>query len=147
MRHPQILVYEKDGRIAGLLRKDASDRRWSLREPRRPESCLRLLRASTPSICILRVGADVVRELTLLDQVAWLCQDVAIFAVSDAENPALSSLAWELGATYVHAPPSSRGELPSLVVHAMESLIASMKVFRRPPRHQEKKEEAHGSEG
>ena len=36
MRHPQVLVYEPDGRLAKLLRDaiEARKLKWALREPR-----------------------------------------------------------------------------------------------------------------
>jgi hypothetical protein len=46
MRFPQIVVYERDDRLAELLRPTALERRWKLRQPRRSESCLRLLQLS-----------------------------------------------------------------------------------------------------
>ena len=69
MRFPQVLIYESDGRIADLVRRDSKSRQWSVREPRRLETCLRLLRRGGPSVLVLKIGADLVQELTLLDRV------------------------------------------------------------------------------
>ena len=70
MRFPQVLIYENDGRIAELLRRDDKSRRWALREPRRPEACFRLLRRGGPNALVLKVRTDLFQELTLLDRVS-----------------------------------------------------------------------------
>jgi hypothetical protein len=124
MRYPQIVIYERDGRLAELLRRLASGRRWKIREPRRMEPCLRLLHGPGPSVFVLRIGTDVLREMTLLDEASWLCPEVATIVVSDGNQPALDCLAWELGASYVHSSLASRGALPELVGHVMDSLYS-----------------------
>ena len=57
MRHPQLLVYEGDGRLAELLRPTAKEHRWALREPRQLGECLGLLR-NGPGVLVLKVGRD-----------------------------------------------------------------------------------------
>jgi DNA-binding response OmpR family regulator len=120
MRYPQVLVYENDGRLAELLRRESESRRWSLREPRRQESCLRLLARGGPSVLVLKVGADLTREFTLLERVAWLYPEAAVVVVSDTENPALAGLAWDLGASFVLFPPFLRHQLPEIVTGLVE---------------------------
>ena len=56
MQYPQILVYETDGLLAAMLRETAKVKRWALREPRKPESCLRLLRSLCPSVLVLKIA-------------------------------------------------------------------------------------------
>jgi DNA-binding NtrC family response regulator len=119
MRLPQVLVYETDGRLAELLRRAGEARRWSLREPRRLESCLRLLERGGPSVLVVKVGTDLVRELTLLERVAWLYPDTAAVVVGDSENSVLAGLAWDLGATFVLFPPFTRHDLPDLVARLL----------------------------
>jgi DNA-binding NarL/FixJ family response regulator len=121
MRHPQLLVYETDGRLAERLRDLAGKQRWALREVRQSEACLRLLRAGGPAVLVLKVGRDLVRELTLLERVAWLAPDTARIVVGDVDDPALAGLAWDLGASYVLFPPEDRGLLPDLVVGLMNA--------------------------
>ncbi len=120
MRYPQVLIYENDGRLAELLRREAKPRQWSLREPRRLESCLRLLRRGGPSVLILKVGTDLVEELTLLERVSWLFPDTATVVIGDAENPVLAGLAWDLGATLVLFPPQPRYSLVDIVTRLLE---------------------------
>ena len=43
--------------------------------------------------------------------------------VGDAEDLALTNLAWDLGASYVLAPPQSRQLLPEIVVTLMQEAI------------------------
>ena len=119
MNHPQVLVYETDGRLAGLLRDLAKERRWALREPRRSEACLSLLQGGSPAVLVIRVGGDLVRQMTLLERVAWLCPEAATVVVSDDADELLAGLAWDLGASYVLFPPQSRDRLPCLVAELM----------------------------
>src|SRR5262249_47978659 len=56
MQYPQILVYETDGLLAGMLRETAKAKRWALREPRKRESCQRLLRSLCPSVLVLKMA-------------------------------------------------------------------------------------------
>ena len=118
MRYPQLLIYESDGRIGEMFRRQREQqksRRFALREPRGQESCLRLLRRSGPSALILKVGKDLVRELTLLERVTWQCPDTAVLVVGDTENVLLAELVWDLGASFVLFPPLPREWLPALV--------------------------------
>ncbi|HLJ92164.1 MAG TPA: hypothetical protein VKU02_03130 [Gemmataceae bacterium] len=121
MRIPQILIFERDGRIAELLRREGKPRQWSLREPRRPEACLRLLERGGPSVVVLKVGTDLVQELTLLERIGWLFPDTATVVVADAANPVLADLAWDLGATLVLFPPQPRQALPEILGRLLES--------------------------
>ncbi len=120
MRIPQILIFEKDGRIAELLRREGKPRQWSLREPRRPEACLRLLERGGPNVVILKVGTDLVQELTLLERIGWLFPDTATVVVADAANSVLADLAWDLGATLVLFPPQPRLALPEILGRLLE---------------------------
>jgi hypothetical protein len=143
MRQPLVLVYESDGRIAAHLRGVAEERkhrkepRWTLHEPRHPEACLRLLRPAGRSVLVLKLGSiprrDVrlldpgqaeaaarteralVRELTLLERVTWLCPEAATVVVGDADHAELAALYWDLGAAYVSLPPRPREGLPEIV--------------------------------
>jgi hypothetical protein len=119
VKHPQVLVYETDTRLADLLRDLARQRRWALREPRRLEACLDLLRAGGPAVLVLRVSGDGARPLALLERVTWLCPHAATVVVGDEANEVLAGLAWDLGASYVLFPPQSRDRLPALVGELM----------------------------
>jgi DNA-binding NarL/FixJ family response regulator len=151
MRYPQVLVYENDRLLAGMLRETAKTNRWALREPRRPESCLRLLRHQCPTVLVLKIATHVrrepglpikedeqrlraesrereqIRSLELLDQVHWLHPDTAIVVVGDAEDASLTNLAWELGASFVLMPPQTRQQLPELVAAMMNERIRKQK--------------------
>jgi hypothetical protein len=144
VNHPQVLIYETDGHLAELLRDLAKERRWALREPRRPEACLSLLQRGGPAVLVIRVNGDLVRQMTLpepmsddetaalekqyrnlvrqmtlLERVAWLCPETATVVVSDDANEMLAGLAWDLGASYVLFPPQARDRLPGLVAELM----------------------------
>jgi hypothetical protein len=115
MRHPQLLVYETDGRLAAQLRPLAERQRWALREPRQPGACLRLLARGGPGVLVIKAGRDLERELALLDRVRWLCPDAAVVLVGDTAHPLLAGLAWDLGAAYVLLPPLPRESLAEVV--------------------------------
>ena len=125
MRFPQILIYENDGRLAELLRREGKPAEWSLREPRQPDSCLRLLQRGGPSVMVLKVGTDVLQELTLLERVAWLFPDTMTLVVGESADPALAGLAWDLGATVVLFPPQPRHYLIEILGRLLEPSLAS----------------------
>jgi hypothetical protein len=121
MRHPQVLIHERDGRLAALLRAVIDERglRWPVREPRDLAGCLRLLQRGGPSVLIVRAGRDLERELTLIERVAWLRPETATVFIGDAEHAALVGVVWDLGARYVLLPPQSRDLLPDVVIGLM----------------------------
>jgi len=151
MQYPQILVYETDGLLAAMLRETAKTKRWALRESKKAETCLRLLRPLCPSVLVLKIGTYVKREaglplkeeeerrragdrdkeqvqsLELLARVHEHFPDTAIVAVGDAEDVGLAGLAWEFGASYVLVPPESRQSLPEIVMGLMQEAIAKGK--------------------
>jgi hypothetical protein len=116
MKSPQLLIYEPHPpRLADLLSAAAKARGWWLRQVNQPAACLRVLREASPTVLVLRLGADLVRELTLLERASWLCPDAAVVAVGDVPDPALAGLAWDLGAAFVLFPPQARELLPDIV--------------------------------
>ncbi len=124
MRSPQLIVYESDRWIAELLRATAEMWQWSLRELRDSEACLRALRQGGPSVVVVEVSHNLEHDLRLIEQFAWLCPEAALVAVLDVSQPELLGLAWDLGATYVLAPPAPRDSLLTLVFGLMESAQA-----------------------
>src|ERR1700722_5236498 len=107
MQYPQVLVHERDGRLATLLRAVIEERglRWPGREPRALAGCRRLLQRGGPAVLVVRGGRDLERELTLLERVAWLRPQTATVFVGDAEHAPLAGVAWDVGASYVLLPP------------------------------------------
>ena len=120
MRHPQVLVYESDGRLAELLRRESKVRGWSVREPRSIDACLRLLSRGGPNALILKMGKDLVREATLLERVNWLFPDTAAFVISETEDERLAALTWDLGASLIVSPALQRYSLVDLVAGFLE---------------------------
>jgi hypothetical protein len=121
MRSPQLIVYESDRWIADLLRGTAEMWQWSLRELRDSDACLRTLRQGGPSVVVVEVSHNLEHDLTLIEQFAWLCPADALVAVLGVSQPELLGLVWDLGATYVLAPPTPRDSLLTLVLGLMES--------------------------
>ena len=114
MRERQVLVCELDGRLAETLRSICQSRGWRLNEVRHPRVCLGLLPQGGQSVFVLRVGRDLVREFTLLSDVARLFPQTATVVVCDVD-PAVSGLAWELGAKFVLHPAEIHELLPEVI--------------------------------
>ena len=115
MRHPQLLVYEGDGRLAALLRPLAEKNKWLLREPRQLSACARLFDRGGPGVLVVRTGRNLERELIALEQLAWRNPEAATILVGDSEPAWLAGLAWDLGVRYVLLPPHIRERLPDIV--------------------------------
>jgi len=110
MRLRQVLVYETDGRIAELLRREGREHSCPIREPRRLESCLRLLAKGGQSVLVCKLGRDLARELKWLEAASWLFPETAVIIVGDTMAPALGELMWDLGARLVFLSlPPGRG--------------------------------------
>lgn len=125
MRHPQVVVYESDGRLAQLLREPVRACRWTLREPRQRDVCLRLLRESGPTVFVLKLGMKLEHELALLEHAHGQVRQTPSIVVGDLQNIPLANLAWDLGASYVLFPPLPHDWLPQIVLQLMQSAIGS----------------------
>jgi DNA-binding response OmpR family regulator len=119
MRFPQLLIYETDGRLARLLEGTAGTHRWGLRQPRRWESCLRLLKQGGPAIVVIKLESDLERALTLLERTTEHFPDAASIVVIDSESAVLADVAWDLGACYVLQPFQPRDLLLDVVAGLM----------------------------
>lgn len=123
MNHPQLVILERDGRLAQMLRATAEKQRWSLREPRQRETCLELLASDTPTVFVLHVGNKLEKELGILERLHGRGRTLRIVAVGDIANDPLAELVWDLGASFVLFPPQSRDLLPGVVLGLMTSTI------------------------
>jgi DNA-binding response OmpR family regulator len=124
MMLPLVLVHERERRIAEAMRAPAAEARWLLREPRRQEQILRLLRRRGPGLFILQVGSAPEKDLALLSRVREASAESGIIAILDREIPQLAGLAWDLGAHMVFFAPIS---VPDLV----ETAAALLRTFER----------------
>jgi len=104
MRHAQVLAFDVEDRLADLLRELAQANGLWLRPVRHAKTCINLLRQGA-DVLVLRLGKDLEREMTLLDQVSRLFPATRTVAIGNLPNPALAALAWDLGAAYVLFPP------------------------------------------
>jgi DNA-binding response OmpR family regulator len=129
MKFPQVVVYESDGTLAGMVRKLAADHQWLVRESRQPEACLNLLVESRPSLLLLQLEGELLDGMTLLGQVAEQAPDCPVVLVSDVkmegadQRAQLSALAFDLGARYVLFPPLQQPVIEDLVTGLMEATI------------------------
>jgi hypothetical protein len=122
MRYPQLVIHEEDGALARALRPLAEARtpRWVLRQPRRLDSCLRLLGRGHPSVLVLKAGHDVVREMTLVERVGADIPEAGVVVIAAAASPALAGVAWHLGAGYVFTAEPTPETLVEVVQGLME---------------------------
>jgi DNA-binding NarL/FixJ family response regulator len=134
MLYPQLLVFERDGLLAALLRPLAEQRKWFIREPRRADACVRLLRRRHPAVLVIRVETDVLPALALVQRVAWLCPETQMVVSADVANAELLGLALHLGARYVLMPPQPRNRLPTVVENLMDAAIARLRAAGTPQR-------------
>ncbi len=123
MRHPQIITFETDGALARSLDTIAQERRWLQREVRQTSACLNLLAPGSPSVLVMKLGRNLIRELTFLDRVHAAMPDVPIVAVSDAEDVTLMSIVLEMGASFVIQPPQPRQSLAKIVDSLMLQIL------------------------
>jgi chemotaxis response regulator CheB len=129
MRHPQVVVYESDGSLAGQVRRLAGENAWLVRESRQPDACLQLLAEVRPSVLLLKLERELLDGLTLLGRVAERAPDCPVVLVSDvkmegAEQRAhLSALAMDLGARYVLFPPLQTPVIEDLVAGLMAATV------------------------
>jgi hypothetical protein len=124
MKHPQVVVYEGDGRLAQLLRQPLRACRWALREPRQRDVCLRFLRGGGPTVFVLKLGVNLEQELPLLERAQALAHGARTVVVGDLQNEPLANLAWDLGASFVLFPPMPHDWLPDIVGRLMHSIVA-----------------------
>ena len=120
MRHPQLLIFGGDARLTGLLGPAAETARGAVRKPRDLDDCVEALSRGGPSVLALRVGRNLLEELTALERIHRLFPDVAIVVVGDADQAALAGTVWDLGARFALFPPLERDLLPLVI----ESLLA-----------------------
>ena len=113
MRQAQIITYGLDAVLAGRLREMAHDHGLWLRETQHLRPCRNLLRTGPP-VLVLMLGPNVIEELSLVEEVGWASPETAVIVISDAANPALVGLAWDLGARCVLAPPQPIELLPEI---------------------------------
>jgi hypothetical protein len=114
MKRPTLLLWEHDGRLASWLRPWASIHGCLFRQPRTAPEALSELALAQPGVLVLRLGHEVEAELALLAQATIGLPHACVFAVLDSD-PALASLAWDLGARWVLPLSRARDELPSLL--------------------------------
>lgn len=122
MSHPQVLIHERDGRLAALLRPMIAQRKVSLREIRQLKKCLELIARHGPGVIVLKMGRDLEREFTLLERIIWLHPEMAAVVVTEDSPVGLVALAWDLGASYVLSLAEARERLPEIVVALMAQL-------------------------
>jgi hypothetical protein len=124
MHHPQIVVYERDGRLADQVRPLITGERWVVREPRQPEPLWRMLQTGGPTVLVVKMGPSPDRELALIERVSRQLPDVATVAVGDLDDAAvLAGLVWDVGAAYALFPPQSRDLLLEVVAGLMRRAI------------------------
>lgn len=116
MQTGQILTYGVEGRLAEQLRELAQTHGLWFRALRKSKACIHLLRQSGPAVVVVKVGRDLEREMTLVEQIGRLFPDTEIIVVGDNDNPSLAGLAWDLGVRAALFPLPSFALLAELIV-------------------------------
>jgi hypothetical protein len=119
VRHPQLLIYRGDARLATQLQIQIDAGRWLLRKPGDLAECLEMSSRGGLNVLVLRLGRDLDDELSTVERVHYLAPDTAIIVVGDAEQAAVAGIARDLGAQFVLFPPLSRDLLPEVVAGFM----------------------------
>jgi DNA-binding NarL/FixJ family response regulator len=127
MRYPQVLIHDDDGGLARALTPLAETRkpRWVLRQPRRLDACARLVMRGHPSVLVVKAGRDVNREMALIDRVRAASPEVPVVVVAVAASPALTALAWHLGAAFVFTAEPAPEALVAVVEKLMQRAFES----------------------
>ena len=121
MRHPQVVVYESDGWLAGQIRRLAGESAWLVRESRNADTCLQLLCDARPSVLLLRLEGELLDGLSLLGRVVERAPTCPVILVSDVkmegadQRAQLSALAMDLGARFILFPPLQTSVIEDLV--------------------------------
>jgi hypothetical protein len=139
MRYPQIVVYEKDTSLTEVLRPIADEESWLILQSRKPSVCLKWLRDSRSTVLFVKFETDLVEELQLILDAHKVEPDAAIVVVSEIKLDSqeqrmnLTTLAYDLGASFVLFPPLSQALLED-VVSGLMSAVSQRLVY-----HQEQK--------
>lgn len=115
MNRAQLLIYDSSGRLGELLSEFARAHSLWLRDVRHVKTCLNLLRQGGSGLLVLKLGANLEQELSLLVQVAQLFPATGVIVVGDADHPTLAGLCWDLGAAHVLFPPQPFEKLNEIV--------------------------------
>ncbi len=122
MMLPLVLILEREHRLAEALREPASQWRWLLREPRRPEQAIRLLQRRGPGVVVMQVSATPEKDLLLLQRLRDASPESAMVVVLEREIPQLAGLAWDLGAHMVYFAPAPVAALVETTTQFLRSL-------------------------
>jgi DNA-binding NarL/FixJ family response regulator len=133
MQYPQVLIHEEDGALARALRPIGDERspRWVLREVRRIDACLAVLRRGHPAVVVVKAGREVGREMTLVERLHALCPEAPLVVVAPAASPALTALAWTLGAAYVFTSDPPREQLAEVIEGLLQRACESFRPTAR----------------
>jgi DNA-binding NtrC family response regulator len=116
MQRAQVIVYGMHDEAVERLRAKLQDRGVWVRPVHHPGPCLELVRQEAPAVLVLHIGADLDKEMSLLQRLGEWFPDTACIVVSAEANPPLAGLAWDLGAAYALFPPPTHDLLPELVL-------------------------------
>jgi hypothetical protein len=122
MRRPLVVVFERDGRLAGQLDSLINEKKWVLRESRQVDGCMRHLAGHGPCVLVIRISANAEVELGMLARVSEALPQVHTVVVGGPDTlPGLAGLAWDLGADFAVFPPILQTQLPAIVSGLMDA--------------------------
>ena len=130
MRHPRLVIYERDGFLAEQVRELAREHRWVVRESRQADACLKILRDPGPAVLLIKVDKEALDGMALIGRAfesAPHCP-LALFFDEKQEGAGqralLAGLAYDLGASAVVFPPLTQSAVEDLAAGLMAGAVA-----------------------
>ena len=111
MRSSELLVHGIEGKAGERLQSFAQDHGLWFRPITGLKPMLSLLRKGSRGALIVRLGRDLREELEMVRRAAESFPEIKIVVLSDADQPHLEGLAYDLGATCAVFPPQGFEEL------------------------------------
>jgi DNA-binding NtrC family response regulator len=130
MKHPQVIVLDKDDWCAKQLRELAAEGRWLVRTVRGIDTAKSMLTERSPAVLLVQFELDEEKasRLAFVAQMHRDAPDVPVVAIADAKLPDADRAAWtaavlDLGARYVLFPPITKPILEDVVSGLMTATI------------------------
>ena len=111
MRSTELLAFGIEGPLHDRLAAWSQDHGLWFRAVQHAAALQNLLRKGSRGLLVIRVGRDVVDELTLLQGADRDFSEVTVVILGDLDYPLLEGLAYDLGASAVLFPPRGVDEL------------------------------------
>jgi hypothetical protein len=130
MKHPQVVVLDKDDWCAKQLRDLADEGRWLVRSVRSGDTAMSLLRERCATVLLLQfeLADEHASQLALIADIHRQHPEVPVVAIADGKLPDSDRALWtaslfDLGARFVLFPPITKIILEDVVSGLMTATI------------------------